>query len=114
MTQSAAGGVKAQCSKRVYWDAWHSHPCANRGKVERDGKPYCSRHDPETVSARRAARNDKYEARRAANEALKEAALTRCEVLGGAPFFRWREGRYTGGVELTPEQADALIARLAP
>ena len=112
MTQSAAGGVKAQCSKRVYWDAWHSHPCANKGTVERDGKPYCGVHDPQKVAARQARRDASYLDAREEQDAKWKAADARARALGGGMAFHDGPLGYTGGIVLSPEQADALIARL--
>ena len=45
--------MEQKCSERVS-DAysWHNHPCTKPVKVERDGKPYCTIHDPEHKKAR--------------------------------------------------------------
>ena len=54
---------QAQCSEQAYhgtgggWDA-----CSRKGKVERDGKAYCTQHDPERVAERRTARDVKWKA----------------------------------------------------
>lgn len=53
------------CSARVY----HSHVftssrCTKKVTVTRDGKPYCTIHDPERVSSARAARFAKWNAER--------------------------------------------------
>jgi len=41
------------CCERVSeLGGWHSHPCTKPVKVIRDGKPYCTIHDPEREKAR--------------------------------------------------------------
>lgn len=36
------------CSERVLAsEGWRRHPCSKPVRVERDGKPYCTVHDPE-------------------------------------------------------------------
>lgn len=64
---------KPECSKRVFRPgAFRSSPCSFAGKVERDGKWYCKRHDPEVVAAKRAAKEAEWAAERAAQRALSE------------------------------------------
>ena len=108
MTQSG------MCSERVYreGDPWHSHPCAKKGTVERNGKPYCGVHDPQKVAARQATRNAEYLAARGGQDAKWKAANARALALGGGMAFYDGPLDYTGGSVLSPEQADALIARL--
>lgn len=55
--------TNARCSERVYG---HGHgfsgsPCSKTPKVERDGKWYCTTHDPEAVRARRAKLQEKWD-----------------------------------------------------
>ena len=57
---------QAQCSERVHdadtsWPRYH--PCSRKGKVERDGKQYCTQHDPERVKARRAEQDAQWKAK---------------------------------------------------
>jgi hypothetical protein len=49
-----------KCSNR-FFDRWGSHLCQNKAKVERDGKPYCNRHDPVACKARDDARRSKWQ-----------------------------------------------------
>lgn len=42
--------MDAQCAERVY-GAWGvGRPCKHKAKVERNGKSYCTQHDPERVA----------------------------------------------------------------
>jgi ferric-dicitrate binding protein FerR (iron transport regulator) len=56
---------KKLCSETVYprdrYGSFHGYPCTKKVTVERDGKPYCSIHDPEAVKARDAARRKKWD-----------------------------------------------------
>lgn len=47
---------KPTCSKSVWYAGYHTFPCTNPGKVQRDGKWYCGIHDPVRLEARRAER----------------------------------------------------------
>ena len=38
------------------WGAFHPHPCGRRAKVERDGRFYCTVHDPEYRAAKERAK----------------------------------------------------------
>lgn len=44
------------CSVTVYpkdtWGSFHGHHCNKKPTVEREGKSYCSTHDPEAVKKR--------------------------------------------------------------
>jgi hypothetical protein len=58
-----------RCVETVYDESgWHKHNCLRNAVVERNGKRYCKRHDPEEVRSRRAKR----EAKRAEQAARDE------------------------------------------
>jgi hypothetical protein len=44
------------------FDGWRNHPCSAKGKIERDGKKYCKRHDPVNVLEKMKKRQEKYDA----------------------------------------------------
>lgn len=99
-----------QCLRKVA--VWRSVD-GEKGKIG-----FCSQHDPE----RRAQRDAKAaQARKAAegedNRRHTEGQRRAKALGGGSPHYQpgWggQLGRYTGGIVLTAEQADALIARLA-
>ena len=58
------GGTKRHtcCENVIPTEEWHSHPCGKTAKFERDGKWYCSRHDPVAITEKRAARYTKWDA----------------------------------------------------
>lgn len=75
--------LKKYCSAQVYesgrWGSFHPHGCAKKITVERDGKPYCTIHDPERVKAKHAKQNERlslisveYQAKRAVQKAEAE------------------------------------------
>ena len=95
------------CSEQVYGTAWGGSRCSRKMKVMRNGKPYCGQHDPEKVTAKNTARNAKWEAERAAHKQVRKSAQALANALGaGSP-----DG-VTGGIVLTAEEAQRLIARL--
>lgn len=55
-----------KCSAQAWhkmgrWGKWN--PCSRNAKVERDGKPYCTQHDPERIARLRKERMDAASAR---------------------------------------------------
>jgi hypothetical protein len=53
MTPERFSSVSGQCSQMVFGvGGWYSHHCAKRPKVIRDGKKYCTVHDPEYIKAK--------------------------------------------------------------
>ena len=70
------------CSQLVYSERVSSHPCQRRAKVTRDGRPYCTQHDPVRVEAAAGARRRVWDAEWEAKQArwLKEAALKAAEA----------------------------------
>lgn len=104
------------CSATVFGPRVHSWQCTRRAAVTRNGKKYCRQHDPVAVAAKRQAQEDARKAEERREEDLLRAAERRCKALGyGEPnwqhSYRGPSG-WTGGVVLTPDQADALIAKL--
>src|SRR5262245_35553402 len=108
--------TRGQCSARVPSGRTY-YACMNRAKVERDGKWYCAIHDPERVKTKQAKWEADFQKRWDQQRADENAAEERARRLGmGRPHFDAMGkglGRYTGGVVLTAEEADELIARLA-
>ena len=50
-----------KCSARSAFRGWVSSPCPKTAKVERDGKWYCAKHDPDYIKRKnteRAAKNE--------------------------------------------------------
>lgn len=67
------------CSARIYGPGktFRGSPCSKPAKVERDGKHYCTLHDPERVNARRAAKRARQQARVAERRAARDAEQAR-------------------------------------
>ena len=54
--------MEEQCSREVADSvSLHYYPCRRKAKVERDGKPYCTIHDPEYIKAKREKWNVEWE-----------------------------------------------------
>lgn len=52
-----------KCCETVFEGAgFRRSRCSRAAKVTRNGKPYCTQHDPEKVDSRRIARNAKWDA----------------------------------------------------
>ena len=98
---------KVGCSEKVH-DAFGVgfHPCSRVGRVERDGKWYCSQHDPCYVKKRREQRQvenqQQLKHQRIYSQVDMDAALRRAKVEGQlvwsseipkVPGWYWR--RYT-------------------
>lgn len=41
--------IKGQCSATVPEGLWSSHQCSKKAKVNREGRLYCTIHDPEYI-----------------------------------------------------------------
>jgi hypothetical protein len=85
--------------------------------VERNGKLYCRRHDPEAVAAKKVARDAGFQVEEERRDRLEAEAQRRCQALGmGDSYYRHGYGSQiggpTGGIVLTAAEADELIARL--
>ena len=63
----------ARCCKNV-WAGHHSYPCTKPVKVERDGKHYCTIHDPARVAKKRAAKDAEWNAKWAKQNAERDTA----------------------------------------
>jgi uncharacterized Zn finger protein (UPF0148 family) len=61
---------KVKCSEIVR--TWPSGNCSRNAVVERDGKPYCTIHDPVRVAEKRAERNRKWDEEWAAEKRVRE------------------------------------------
>jgi hypothetical protein len=74
-----------RCSERVCgsgsWGAFHMHQCSKKATIERNGKKFCTIHDPEREKAIRAKKQAEYDAASKARQAEWEwerAAKTLC------------------------------------
>ena len=85
--------AKPQCTKRVYhkWN-FSGASCSKPGKVERDGKWYCSRHDPVKQQEKEKLRDLAYKARMAEAEKQREYARVgkQLELYNPALYARLR------------------------
>lgn len=52
---------KQRCEEKV-WDSssWHSYQCTRNAKVERDGKHYCTIHDPIRIKEKQDKKHKKW------------------------------------------------------
>lgn len=104
------------CSKRVYsgnrWD-FGGHMCRNKAAVERHGKWWCKRHDPEAEKAREERERAKWRAEDERKKSIFRSAESLVEKLGvGTPAWSSITREHTGGVTLTAEEAASLADRL--
>ena len=65
-----------ECCAEVF-RGYHYYPCGKKGKVQRNGKWYCGRCDPDKVAAREAERQAKWDAELKAYEAERKAERIR-------------------------------------
>lgn len=103
------------CCEPVYSaDMFSPSRCSRRMKVERNGKPYCGQHDPEKVFARRAKSEEAAQEKRDADTQRFRSASRLVDALGvGKPHYDFVVLRgYSGGIVLSAEEAQRLIARL--
>ena len=111
MKANAANAERKQCSEKVF-DGVCRCFCRIPASVERGGKWYCGTHDPERVAARRAKRNAAYALEREREDSMLRLAEARVKALGaGRPAWRSDFG-LSGGVTLSAEDADRVIARI--
>ena len=99
------------CVAKVYYgaDAWGRNTCSRTGTVERNGRWYCTQHDPEKAAQRREAREARYRAQHAAVEAIRHEAQALAARLGaGTPHYA--NGRYERALVLTFDEVERLIA----
>lgn len=87
------------CSEYVYRPRVTSSTCSNRATVERNGKLYCTVHDPDRVAAKRAERQAAYNAARERAEKViadASALADRMSLALGVPVdvrFRYDKGQ---------------------
>jgi hypothetical protein len=77
------------CCARVRINDWHSGNCGKDATVERDGKWYCRRHDPEVIKAKRAKSEAKYEARQKENMCKKDGCHYVFKTYGYEKLFKF-------------------------
>lgn len=68
------------CSKRVYAGTFKGHPCTKPATVEREGKAYCTVHDPERKAKLRREREDAAERDRRARIAGAEDQIVGARI----------------------------------
>ena len=77
--------AETQCSAQVIYDSWcHTHQCEKRAKVTRNGKPYCTIHDPEYIAKKDAEGTAKYYAKSTSERAKRElvsTAVSACKAI---------------------------------
>jgi hypothetical protein len=105
------------CQHRSYRTSAYGAVCGATAKVLRDGVAYCRRHDPVARAERSRAQDEDARAHRAQSDALKRESEARMQALGMgsphyAPGFGTKTGTYTGGVVLSPVEADRFIEML--
>lgn len=63
-----------RCAKTVHrgHNAWYGYPCKFPAIIERNGKWWCKRHDPDNVAKKNAERSDKWKAQWEAEKAAIE------------------------------------------
>ena len=68
---------ETQCVERVFpddrWGSFQGYRCTFAGKVQREGKWYCNRHDPEARQARNDAKYNQYKQK--IDESIAKAKL---------------------------------------
>lgn len=104
---------KTKCTEKVYprdrWGSFHPYQCRLPVKVERDGKPYCSKHDPEAVKKREEESRARWDAQMRASDlkvkmhqagedgytlaksVLETEDLYGDAIRGMAPFGKWND-----------------------
>lgn len=74
---------KRQCSERVYRERDFTSPCKVPASVERNGKMYCKRHDPEVVKTKENKRRAKWEEEWLANKRRQDLQSARDKAVAG-------------------------------
>ena len=105
-----------RCSTLIYGPGmFRGVQCSHAMKVRRNEKPYCNKHDPEKVQERRDARDEKWQAKHDAQRQIEASAIALTTALGvGRPEYSMLSGRgrYTGGIVLTVDEVQQIIAKL--
>ena len=65
-----------RCSQKMFAD-WHRSQCSRNAKVERNGRWYCTQHDPERVAAKNEERDERWAAEREARHLAQDASTAR-------------------------------------
>ena len=73
MTEKKAG--LGQCQERI-WEGWNKRRCENNAKVIRDGKAYCTVHDPIYIRAKRQAKTAMWNKKRDAKDKSRKLEST--------------------------------------
>ena len=108
--------IETRCSKIIHgFGMFSSVQCSHAMKVMHNDKPYCNKHDPEKVKARRAERDAKWQAKYDEQKRVLADTISLAAALGaGEPEYSTLsgKGRYTGSIVLTADEAQQLIERL--
>ena len=75
------------CCARISGD-YNDYACGNRGKVERDGKPYCLIHDPVRIKARREKEHKEYNKQQAERQARRIDKIKTTLLNYKSPYLR--------------------------
>ena len=67
-----------KCSVKV-WSDWHNYPCSKKVTVERDGKHYCTIHDPVRIKNKDKERSDKWHKEMEENKKRRDFERLRSE-----------------------------------
>ena len=108
-------GLVSGCSARVNRDSWgRSSPCSRRPTVTRDGKGYCTQHDPEAQKARDRVWREKYEAGRQKEDAILLEGAALAQRLGAGHVYhvsvsRLAESGHRRALVVPFEVLDALL-----
>lgn len=73
------------CSKHISRGWFRSMPCSRKAKVQRDGKGYCTQHDPVAIAQRRKERDERFNKEWAAKDKqnrYQTAAIRACREAG--------------------------------
>lgn len=110
--------MNPRCSETVYGNVFRGHQCTREGKVERDGRWFCSQHDPERARARGAAKAAERQARQAQDDEVEREAHRLAEALGVYPqvyrVWSWprKETLTVPSIVISFEDVKKLIERL--
>ena len=94
----------SQCSKMLFRD-YHSYPCSRSAKVERNGKGYCTQHDPVKVAEKIAERDAKW-----AEEVDKKIAESKARN----EVWRWNKAATAFCAQVSAEELERLVAMGRP
>ena len=105
--------MTSQCHKIVYDRfGWRGHQCARPATVERNGRWWCTSHDPEAVATKQQKQREKYDARRQRRDRIVQEAITLCTRLGVQGHVNYDGVIPTETVVIAFEDAERLAREL--